>query len=162
MEERSDKPVTSTLFNGWNWSEWVLAMTPSEHENFRNRQRNRSGYRITNQALKDHHQFRNENSCGIYEWMTKNTRTGSERVVYIGCTYVGSNGSFIDRIEEYCYNGSDKAAKINEALRKRCQLWVRYRSSDPGDYRNACDGYRRIAEEDESRVLEKYVYDWND
>ena len=160
----------NSLFDAWEscWSDWVLAMTPRYHVDFRARKteeyQDRPGYKITKAALqREFEDERDEFSCGIYEWKARSSGTGidykGEFVVYVGCTCRGKKGNFIDRINEYCINGSHKADYINDALTKGYQLWVRFKGS--GDDGIAHDGNKECAEWDENKVLKYYDYAWN-
>ena len=154
---REKVSLNDPLTPGWVWSNWVLAMTPDKHDNFKTRAT--KGYKITETELK--HQFRNQTDrpCGIYEWKARHTTTYEEYVVYIGSTCRGKEGNFIGRICEYCTNGSHKSDFINSALSKGYELWVRYKGS--GNNTNACDSGRKSAEHDENSVLKRYDYAWN-
>ena len=153
------------LFENWRdcWSDWVLAMTPICHVDFRKRSTeehyDRPGYKITKAALqREFDDERAEYSCGIYEWKAR-SYAGEEYVVYIGCTCRGKKGNFIERINEYCIDGAHKCDEIDDALTKDYQLWVRFKGS--GDSGIAHDGNKQCAEKDENRVLKYYDYAWN-
>ena len=149
-------PHDNPLIQGWVWSNWVLAMTPGRHDNFKPRAT--TGYKITEAELK--RQFINQTDpCGIYEWKARHTGTNKEYVVYIGSTCRSKGGNFIGRICEYCTNGIHKKDFINSALKNGYELWVRYKGS--GGKTNACDRGRESAEWDENAVLKRYDYAWN-
>ena len=149
------------LIQGWVWSQWVLAMTPDKrNSNFRRRtteEYDRPGYKVTKTELK--HQFGNQNPCGIYEWMARDTETQAEYVVYIGSTCRRKSGNFIDRIYEYCTNGGHKEDFINSALENGYELLVRYKGS--GDDTIAHNHNKESAECDENTVLKYFDYAWN-
>ena len=100
---RENKLRDDPLIPGWVWSDWVLAMTPDKHSNFRRRTtekyERRPGYKITKTELK--RQFGDQHPCGIYEWMARHTVSGRQCVVYIGSTCRSKRGNFIERIYEY-------------------------------------------------------------
>ena len=160
---REKQDCDSTLIEEWVWSNWVLAMTPGQHGDFRQRSTRehvRSGYKISKDALERAFALsRRKFSCGIYEWKARSIRTNKEYVVYIGSTCRGKNGNFVERIYEYCNNGSHKADYINDALQKGYQLWVRFKGS--GDDGIAHDRNKARAEDDENTVLKYYDYAWN-
>ena len=143
------------------WSQWVLAMTPYKHDdNFRRRatkQYDRPGYKLTKTKLQE--QFGDQNPCGIYEWKARHTGTKEAYVVYIGSTCRSKNGNFIDRIWEYCTNGSHKDYFIDHALKNRYELLVRYKGS--GDNTAASLQNKESAECDENTVLKNFDYAWN-
>ena len=157
---REKKSANSPLIKGWVWSDWVLAMTPDKrNNNFRSRtteEHDRPGYKITKAELR--RQFGDQNPCGIYEWMARDTNDiKKEYVVYIGSTCRGSAGNFIDRIYEYCTNGRHKEVLINSALEKRYELLVRYKGSGA----TVSQDHKRKAECDENTVLKYFDYAWN-
>ena len=147
------------LFPEWigKWSKWVLAMTPENQQGFRKREP-KLGYKITKTALEEAFATTlRDFSCGIYEWKACST-TGEEYVVYIGCTCRSKGGNFIERINEYCTNGSHKSDLIEDALRRGYKLWVRFKGSDTG---TASATHKQSAEADENNVLMQYDYAWN-
>ena len=152
----------SVLIQGWNWTQWVLAITPVWYNgDFRRRETDeyqRPGYKITKAELK--HQFGNESkSCGVYEWMARHTVTKEEYVVHIGSTCRSKSGNFIDRIYEYCNDGSHKADFIDSALEKGYELLVRFKGS--GDASGTNNHNKTKAECDENTILMLYDYAWN-
>lgn len=158
--------VNDRTFRVSGWSEWVLAMTPNERPEFptqRSNEAGRIGYRLkTIKALREKFSFPIDQPCGIYEWkVVKGKDEGKEEyVVYIGCTCRNrQDASIIDRIWEYCLNGSHKKERINDALSKGYELWVRVKES--GDHGAVIDTRRRAAEDDENKILLCYDYAWN-
>ena len=151
----------NVLVEGWSWSQWMLAMTPKKHSDFRIRETVecwQPGYKIRKGELKC--QFGYVSKCyGIYEWMARNTKTRKEYVVYIGCTCRNKRGKFIDRIYEYCSTGSHKAHLINSALENGYELLVRFKGSAGDD--SDTDLSKYTAECDENAVLKFYDYAWN-
>ena len=150
------------LIPEWRWTPWVLAITPKKHDsNFRRRKTHeyqRPGYKITKAELT--RQFDNETkSCGVYEWMARHTATRNKYVVYIGSTCRSKSGNFIDRIYEYCSNGSHKADLIDSALERGYELLVHFKGS--GDTSGTNNRNKASAECDENAVLRRYDYAWN-
>ena len=151
----------SVLVEGWSWTQWMLAMTPKNHGDFRRREtadRRQPGYKILKEELK--RQFGDVSKCyGVYEWMARHTKTRKEYVVHIGCTCRNKRGKFIDRIYEYCSTGSHKALLINSALENEYELLVRFKGSAGDD--SDPDLSKYTAECDENAVLRFYDYAWN-
>ena len=153
--------VDSQLVDGWEWSHWVLVMSPIRTQNCwksRRSRRNNEGYRIEKAVLKD--RFKNFPAvCGIYE--LKITKGGTSLVVYMGCTCRrnAANG-FIARLMEYCRHGSHKKKYLNAALKEGYRVYVRYKQScNPRE--NANEWSKRKAEKDEDVVLLHIMYPWN-
>ena len=158
---RERLPCDCSLFDRWSgrWSGWVPAMTPRKnHDDFKRRattKTDRPGYKMKKKTLK--RCFKSTFRCGIYEWKAKRAET--EHVVYIGSTCRNKNGDFIDRIYQYCTNGSHKSDCIDDALRKGYQLWVRFKGSGVDCKCNARN--KSSAEGDENLVLMYFDYAWN-
>jgi len=147
------------LFPEWSgkWSQWVLAITPEDKRSWRKRE-SKQGYKIPKTDLDQAFETqRKEFSCGIYEWKARSSTDG-EYVVYIGCTCRSKGGGFIERINDYCTNGSHKSEQIEDALKKGYELWVRFKGSGAGSANTA---NKKSAEADENRVLMEYDYAWN-
>lgn len=96
-------------------------------------------------------------SCGIYEWQTRKKGCRNS-VVYVGSTCRSKEGALIDRILEYCRNGSHKADRINKALNRGYELWVRVKEVARGPHAKAP---KVRAESMENDLLDKYNYTWN-
>lgn len=110
----------------------------------------RPGYRLSNKKVRD--KLEDYDGYGIYEWSAKRNRRGAKRkVVYVGSTCRSKRGSLSKRILEYCRNGSHKARKIDDALQRKYELWVRVKSS----------ANKKEAEKEENELLEQYNYAWN-
>ena len=146
-----------------NWSDWVLAMTPQQQApNFTTNRAQATGNvgfrRHTKRELKSQFEDIYDKPSGIYEWrIFKRTKSQEiSHVVYIGCTCRNRNdASIIDRVWEYCLDGSHKKKHIIEALKDGYELWVRIKVS-AGGRKDLC-----AAEEDENQLLRSFDYAWN-
>lgn len=153
---------TDPLFDEWKgmWSDWVLAISPNKMDGCIQRaiaKPDLQGYKITKPNLKrEMGNIAKEFACGIYEWMA--SRDGKNRVVYIGstCRNLEKKGDFMamERIMEYCHNGSHKTELIEDALKSGYELWVSFK----GSCKSCC---KKTAEKDENEALKKYDYAWN-
>ena len=136
------------------WSNWEQAMVPV----FRSgvdvpRGPNQAGFMRSNIRITFPDKGRH---CGIYEWRAKGILSHQpNHVVYLGSTCRDKPGALRGRILEYCANGSHKSDFINDALRKRYELWVRVKTVEG---RNPS---RENAEDMENALLNKYDYAWD-
>ena len=101
--------------------------------------------------------------CGVYEWKVKVPRDGedeedeedeevSPRVVYVGSTCANRQGQRMkNRIVAYTQHGNHKRDLINDALRRGCELWVRFKPTRDEDE----------AMEEENKLLSRFNYAWN-
>ena len=133
------------------WSDWQNVMIPAlgEDDDFKPRGRGHDGYR--RRHIRDVFSAY-EGSCGIYEWKAERADQPS-KVVYVGSTCRSTDTSLMDRISEYCRNGSHKIALINGALTWGYELWVRVKPTEV----NA----KAAAAEAENALLAQYDYAWN-
>ena len=74
--------------------------------------------------------------CGIYEFQVRGTLPGQlqDAIVYVGSTCPrGADGGLCrklnSRIINYCRHGNHKAFQINDALRRKYELWVRFKQA---------------------------------
>ena len=147
LREESRLPVQG-------WSEWEKAMVPPDDQskNLEEREGNHVGLFCSSirTAFPGKAQC-----CGVYEWRAKGTKFGQpNHVVYVGCTCRGNERSLGEEILEYCKNGLNKGALINDALVGGYELWVRVKIAGGDDS-------RQYAEDMQNELLAQYNYAWN-
>ena len=116
------------MFGEWkkHWFLWILAMSANKINGFEEWS-DRNGYKISKHTLSSRFAFvRKNHACGIYEWQIKKLENNG-KVVYVGSTCVSKPGDFIDRIMQYCNNGSHISEYTEKALGKGYDLLVRVR-----------------------------------
>ena len=145
---RKGPPLGDMIGIGRNADDFISRAT-EEHERY--------GRKKTKALLK--RDFGDQKPCGIYEWKATHQVTKTEFVVYIGSTCRSKGGNFIDRIYQYCTNGSHKSDYIERALYNGYELSVRYKGSDSCD--DWCSSDRERAEYDENEILKLFDYAWN-
>lgn len=139
-----------------DWSKWIWAMAPEDTprvENLEKRGEGHVGFKNKKLAV----QLAEENPrigalCGIYEWKVTGDGEVSPRVVYVGSTCANRQGQRMEnRIVGYTQHGNHKRDLINDALRKGCELWVRFKPTRDEDE----------AMKEEDKLLSRYNYAWN-
>lgn len=156
MAPRNKKPFReNSHLPAKGWSTWKRAMVPSRTKGPNLEPRSEPGSEHVGKmrsGIKYTFGYK-ATRCGIYEWQARRNDQPN-RVVYIGSTCGSNEGALRTRILEYCTNGSHKAKRINKALKRGYELWVRVkvaRGSQP----------RERAERMENDLLDKYDYMWN-
>ena len=107
--------------------------------------------------------------CEIYEFQVRGTLPGQlqSAIVYVGSTYVtvisnipstcprgedrGLCRKLNSRIINYCRHGNHKADLLNDALRRKYELWVRCKQARSAEEAQAW----------ENALLAAYDYAWN-
>ena len=96
--------------------------------------------------------------CGIYEFQARGTLPGQlqSAIVYVGSTCPrgadrGRCRRLNSRIINYCRHGNHKEDLINDALRRKYELWVRYKQARSAEEAQAW----------ENALLAAYDYSWN-
>ena len=96
--------------------------------------------------------------CGIYEFQVRGTLPGQlqSAIVYVGSTCPrgadrGLCRRLNSRIINYCRHGNHKEDLINDALRRKYELWVRYKQARSAEEAQAW----------ENALLAAYDYSWN-
>ena len=146
LREQSDLPTEG-------WSDWEQAMVPGFLAAGQQQYEERVGVgkicKDIREAFPEYARY-----CGIYEWRAQGTFPEQPNfVVYIGSTCRDKPGALRARILEYCKNGSHKRKKIDDALSRGYELWVRVKRAG---------GSREDAEEQENELLDRYDYAWNE
>ena len=131
-------------------------MVPTSHGSYtENRGRGQPGYMWSN--------IRNvldevAGLCGIYEFQARGTLPGQlqSAIVYVGSTCPrgadrGLCRRLNSRIINYCRHGNHKEDLINDALRRKYELWVRYKQARSAEEAQAW----------ENALLAAYDYSWN-
>lgn len=128
-------------------------MVPFENENNRRNLEKRGQRQVgyTKSNIRDSLGRAGKN-CGIYEWQATRDRQPNT-VVYVGstCPRGGSCPRLRNRIIGYCTDGNHKMDLINDALRKRYELWVRFKRAENVEQ----------ARNRENELLARYDYAWN-
>ena len=150
-KQREKVDVADPLVEGWKWSNWIWIMSrvkPFQSRGRRWTRRNGVGYRLKYSEL----MLRiPANTCGIFEL---SARSGAHWVVvYVGSTCRKRKGKLLNRIQEYCKQGSDKGELINDAIAKGCHFYVRVKESKHQT--------KLAAEREENFLLTQYNYAWN-
>nr|XP_039268512.1 uncharacterized protein LOC120343409 [Styela clava] len=150
MRTKREDADDRDLFKKWRgkWSGFVTVMKPSirKDKNGSYEERNGDGYRLRRSDMEKLDLFSGDD--GIYEWRIRETR----EVVYVGKSESSSDCSVLDRVDQYCTDGSHLATKIDKVLEEGQALQVRvllkiYTGEDAGEM--------------EKEVLKKYKYPWN-
>ena len=96
--------------------------------------------------------------CGICEFQARGTLPGQlqSAIVYVGSTCPrgadrGLCRRLNSRIINYCRHGNHKEDLINDALRRKYELWVRYKQARSAEEAQAW----------ENALLAAYDYSWN-
>lgn len=138
------------------WSNWEQAMVPTFREGFDEpRRQGQTGFMCSSIKRAFPNQARH---CGIYEWAAMGTLRGQPNnrvVVYIGSTCRGKPGALRGRILEYCRDGSHKRKRMNVALERGYELWVRVKIVE------GRSPSREKAQDMENKLLARYDYAWN-
>ncbi|XP_053393955.1 uncharacterized protein LOC123525290 [Mercenaria mercenaria] len=132
--------VDDSCLPGQNWSKWHQLMTPQKNEiesGWIRRDHGHTGYRLTDENLKDVVIYER----GVYEWMIKK----DSRIIVV---YTGKAKRLLQRLTDYCKNGSHKEKLINDALARGYNICVRFRLTYNID-------------DAENKLLDRYSYAWN-
>lgn len=141
------------------WSDWTLVMRRRQggDTNYVRRDGHEGFYRRT--WSDDDEIVDDVQQCGVYEF--KLVKGNQHNCVYVGCTCrCRGDGSLRARINEYLHNGSHKAGKINDALRRDAEIHVRVKPCTRPNGGDMND-WRKRAERMENDLLRQYDYAWN-
>ncbi|XP_045160569.2 uncharacterized protein LOC123525524 [Mercenaria mercenaria] len=130
--------VDDSSLPGQNWSEWDQLMTPhSNTPGWIRRDPGNTGYRLTDEKLKDIV----IDERGVYE--LKIEKHG--RIIVV---YAGKAENVLQRLIDYCKNGSHKPQRFDDALLGGYNICVRFRHTNNID-------------DAEKKLLDRYNYAWN-
>ena len=153
---REEEEPDSTLFEGWEWSEWYAIMAPgrlrNRLSNWHERAKDSTGIRIRQNTLDDLF----SDACYKYTLYEMMIVRGALKVpVYLGQT----ERKVCKRIGDYCTNGSHIKRFINLALGYHYQLFVRAKLKL--EYLVSSTECVSRPKDFETYVLRMYDYAWN-